>query len=485
MAHPFSVTFLGHQGWLFQSAVSCLLVDPLLCEEFGHAHALSYKVYPPRLLKAEAFPPIDAVILTHEHDDHFDIPSLAKLQRSIPIFLSARSSMAAYRILCEMGFQVHPLIPGMGYHFRDLEFLPLCGDHVNNNNGDEWDTLPFLIRQTDGGGSFFSTVDVKLTQQLLEIAKSRVPNPCVVGWTNNAQDWSHVATYLPERGDATEQGVVRMRAGHAMISTYWGPPRAMIASAGGFSFYGQRAWLNQRIFCVDMVRVCKAMDDIFPPQRFFATRPGQTFHMEDNRLVRVDEDTPFLCTAPREEWPQRGRAPVKDIPDYEPATGRHELGHRELDRLRHRLNELAGALFGGPLFKGLYSLFGVEAEGRPTSFVFWLRNGTPKDKLVFAYNPNACTFDQIELENPRSVYFAGMECWATDLLAVLNGELGPIALGFGRAFLWNDLPKHFSFSLLDEMFRVSHPLRRPAEYFRTYEGLWQATTGSTPVIRQR
>src|SRR5262249_37833823 len=109
----FATTFLGHQGWMFQSERSCVLVDPLLCEEFGQVCALTYKVYPPRVFKMEAFPKVDALILTHEHDDHFDIPSLNKLDRRIPVFLSARSSSAAYKILAAMGFQVGPLIPGV------------------------------------------------------------------------------------------------------------------------------------------------------------------------------------------------------------------------------------------------------------------------------------------------------------------------------------------------------------------------------------
>lgn len=36
----FVTAFLGHQGWMIRSARTCLLVDPLLCENFGDIHAL-------------------------------------------------------------------------------------------------------------------------------------------------------------------------------------------------------------------------------------------------------------------------------------------------------------------------------------------------------------------------------------------------------------------------------------------------------------
>ena len=94
----FATTFLGHQGWLVRTDRTALLIDPLLREDFGDLHALSYRVFPPRMLTPAAFPPIDALLLSHEHDDHFDIPSLATLDRRIPAgfqdFAMCRTSLA-------------------------------------------------------------------------------------------------------------------------------------------------------------------------------------------------------------------------------------------------------------------------------------------------------------------------------------------------------------------------------------------------------
>jgi hypothetical protein len=81
------------------------------------------------------------------------------------------------------------------------------------------------------------------------------------------------------------------------------------------------------------------------------------------------------------------------------------------------------------------------------------------------------------------VYLAGFECWAADLLAVLEGELGPIALTYARSRLWNALPQRFNFDVFGELYRVSHPLRRPAEYARTYDRAWQAVAATVPSIR--
>jgi hypothetical protein len=474
-----STTFLGHQGWLFQTKTASILVDPLLREEFGHAQALDYRVFPPRILSPELFPKLDAVVLTHEHDDHFDIPSLAQLERTIPIFLSSRSSSAARQILSEMGFQVQPLVPGRKLRFEDLELTPFCGDHVGVDCGDEWDTLPFFVRDSGGSGNFFSMVDITMTEQHVDWARARDPRPVLVSWTNNALDWSHMADYLSDRVEATQECFVKMGVGHKLIATKWGAPSAMLMCAGGFSFHGERAWMNSRVFCVDTTSVCQMMSKLYRGEQFHATRPGQTFEMNGHRLRQVHDRAPFLTTAPVESWPSRVKNEVEPV-DYEPATKRRTLDENEFEPLGRLLNELAGALVGGALFRGLSSLLEDAAEGRTPTFAFVLRSGD--EKRVYRYSPTDCAFISGAQEDS---HLAGMECWASDLLAVLRGELGPIALTYGRARLWNALPGKFRFNPFEELYRMSHPLRRPAQYLETYRRLWRQSAGVAPTLFRR
>ena len=480
-----STTFLGHQGWLFQTKTSCLLVDPLLCEEFGQTQALEYRVYPPRILRTDQFPKVSAVVLSHEHDDHFDIPSLAKLDRAIPIFLSARSSSAARQILHEMGFQVHPLYPGRKVEIGDLEVTPFAGDHVTVDCGDEWDTLPFFVRDAGGAGNFFSMVDITLTEGHVEWARARASRPVLVSWTNNALDWSHMADYLAERVDATQDCFVKMGVGHKLISMKWGAPAAMLMCAGGFSFHGDKAWMNQRVFCVDNAAVCQMLAKLYRDEKFLATRPGQTFQMEGGRLKRVVEDAaPFLSTPSPATWPSRARAEVATIPDYAPATGRRALEEAEREQLKAGLSEFAASLVGGTIWKGLHSLLEDAVEGHTPTFALVLRHGADGVTLVYEYVPSECAFRPGKAA-ARESYLAGMECWATDFLAVLRGELGPIALTFGRARLWNALSAGFRFDIFGELYRMSHPLRRPAEYLRTYQRQWAQCAGVDATIRAR
>ena len=148
-------------------------------------------------------------------------------------------------------------------------------------------------------------------------------------------------------------------------------------------------------------------------------------------------------------------------------------------RIQEGLDELARALVGGPLFRCLHSMMAGESEGRRPTFAFALRDG-PRLR-VFEYVPSACTFRPVDVEDPESAYLLGLECWATDLLRVLQGDFGPIALTFGRARLWNAAPDFVPDVIFDELSRVSHPLRRPEETLRVYERLWK----SVPTARTR
>ena len=467
---------------MFQDAKTALLVDPLLAEDFGGAHALGYRVFPPRVWQDDALPALDAVILSHEHDDHFDFPSLAKLDRAIPIYLSARSSSAARAILGELGFEVRPLVPGAGVTIGTLEVVPFAGDHVHTDTGDEWDTLPFLVRQLGGHGSFFSMVDIPITQQHVEWAAARAMRPGVVSWTNNAMDWSHMAGFLAERVEGTQQCFVNMGVGHKLITSAWGVPQAMVTCAGGFAFTGERAWLNQRVFCVDTESVCAQMAKVYKQEKFVSGVPGQTFVLQGGKLKSI-EAAPWLGTAPRESWPSRQKltgAAAPAAPDYAPATGRRELAAGELDELRAQLAAFAATMLGGVTFRSLCSLLDSECDGRRATIAIALRDGDRRH--AFAYEPGACAFAPTDEPNDR--FIAGIECWAADFHAVLAGRLGPIALTFDRARLWSTV-KRFRFDIFPDLYRASHPLRQPAAYLETYRRLAAGARDVAPIWRAK
>lgn len=70
---------IGHASLLIQIAGLNLLVDPLYAERVGPvSFAGTRRAQPPGILW-EDLPPIDAILITHNHYDHLDGPALARL----------------------------------------------------------------------------------------------------------------------------------------------------------------------------------------------------------------------------------------------------------------------------------------------------------------------------------------------------------------------------------------------------------------------
>ena len=70
------VTFIGHSSFLIQMAGRNLLIDPV----FATRLILLRRARRPGVRIAD-LPPIDAVLLTHAHMDHLNVPSLRKIVR--------------------------------------------------------------------------------------------------------------------------------------------------------------------------------------------------------------------------------------------------------------------------------------------------------------------------------------------------------------------------------------------------------------------
>jgi len=479
------VTFLGHQGWLLRTATTAVLVDPLLTERFGHGGLLG-SIFPPRRIDLAGFPPIDAVIITHEHDDHFDIPSLHRLDRSIPIYLSARASHAAREILEAMGSSVHPLHADQTLELGDLRYRTVCADHRDGRHGDEWDVFPFVAYDTGDHGSLLSSIDVAMPEAMLEVARRLVPRPGLWAYANNTtstrfQNASGPAHALPDDGDRLARVAVRR---HAQLEQHWGALAATLICGGGWSFGEERAWLDHHAFPLDPQRIRAALLEGEPAGPVVVPAPGHTMMMKDGQLVQQRPGEPFLHALPPDRWPPRDHlGDGARLGDYAPACGRRALEPGEPEVLRDELRDFARYLYGRDVFRQLCSLPTEGSQGRIAGLGLVLRDETRATAL--RYDPTRCEFVEYEGHDPMAELMSGIECWGSDLLALLRGEIGPTALCYaGRLRVWNADPRRLRISP-HALWTFAHPLRRPAAAAALYRRLWSAEPDAVPRIRGR
>ncbi|MEL6961451.1 MAG: MBL fold metallo-hydrolase [Pseudomonadota bacterium] len=73
------ITWLGHASFLIRLAGKTIVTDPFLSDYASPIPPLGPKRFAPPALRARELPPVDLLLLTHNHYDHLDLPSLDAL----------------------------------------------------------------------------------------------------------------------------------------------------------------------------------------------------------------------------------------------------------------------------------------------------------------------------------------------------------------------------------------------------------------------
>ena len=474
----FAVTYLGQQGWLLASASTRILIDPLLTDEYSPG--FSAVIHPPRRISLARLPPIDAVVLSHEHADHVNVPSLLALDRRIPVFFPERSAIVVRDVIERLGFRVTGTRPGQRFAIGDLELYCFAGEHADSDLEGEWACLQLLVTARDG--SFFSYVDGTPGDATVVDATRLAGRIGVFVHANNVMDWSVI-----EAGRIVEAGPRPSDLSYAAHllqaeARWWRDgtaPAATLVCGPGLAFVGDDAWMNQ-ILTVDSERVCAALAAAAPARAFHAPCPGETFELVRGELARKRLRSPFMATLPRARWPSLTRArPRVLLEDYAPASRRTTLDEDGWARLFAELDQLAAFLYGRSLFRALHALDARSLEGRRAAFAFVLRADADGSAYVCEYRTSASRFELVDCEHPADVYALGLECWGTDLAAVFAGELMPQRLlGHARSWSFAAVP----ISPLFAIWRFFDFIHRPAAGAAFYGALLAHTRAPRTTV---
>jgi L-ascorbate metabolism protein UlaG (beta-lactamase superfamily) len=76
-----AVTWIGHATFLLQTAASAWLTDPVFSDRIGPVEGFGPRRAAPPAFRPGDLPKIDGILLSHDHFDHCDIPSLRALGR--------------------------------------------------------------------------------------------------------------------------------------------------------------------------------------------------------------------------------------------------------------------------------------------------------------------------------------------------------------------------------------------------------------------
>ena len=96
--HGISATFIGHSSVLLQVDGTNILTDPVFSDRIGLNRTLSVQRVTNPGIRLEDLPHIDVVLISHDHYDHLDLPTLQKI--------TARQASSPPLILTGLGNEV-------------------------------------------------------------------------------------------------------------------------------------------------------------------------------------------------------------------------------------------------------------------------------------------------------------------------------------------------------------------------------------------
>lgn len=180
------ILHLGHNGFAVGEPSSPLLIDPLLHDSYADEYSSSpVEIYPPRVVMHHKMPRPSGVLLTHEHSDHFHLPSLAMLSTSIPIYVGPLMLEPVKRSIERLGFTVTLLEYESPTEIAGVlvELFPAGPDTVL------WEARvsQVWVRESDSldGGVYFA-VDATISSTLVGRVKGG-RRPSAIAMSNNAQ----------------------------------------------------------------------------------------------------------------------------------------------------------------------------------------------------------------------------------------------------------------------------------------------------------
>jgi len=449
------VTFLGHQGWQFENDRGhSFLLDPI-AEEMGNGDS-RLPVWPPRRLDFEKMAPIDAVIVSHEHADHFSLDTLNRLPRRCRILISDLASYAMACAIEELGFKIE--------RFTALHPFSLCGLKVTPlpalYNTLEPDVYALLV-EDDSRASFLTAIDTVPHPDLFGWLATHCPRRTLDNLTNNFVESRH-ALVEDENAYRKSKSIVA-KTTLEFIERFH--PQRVVVAGQGWSFQGDKTALNHSYFSVDNHWLSGMAQSLAPHIEWFEGKPGMRFTLHgDDMIVDVATVATHLPAVDREFAPRS----VNRNDPFPPWTGRREAAPEELNEVRRFVCEEFGAAISTcapKLMETLYYLKGMETDRVAPTFALKLRNGAAA--LHFEFDYGFARFREVKPDKATPAAI-GIEVWAPDFKHLIDAREEVFMVYETAIRPWSHVPALVPVAALIESLMSFTPRFRPKATLDSY-----------------
>lgn len=448
------MTYLGHQGWAFETPVGSVLIDPVF-RTIGNA-GVQLPIWPDREIDPAKIGQIAGLIISHEHSDHFDIDTLYRMPYRGDVYISDRSSRSVATILTEMGYSVKRMKPYQVLAFPSarVTVLPLEESPM------EPDSYGFLV-QADDGTSFFTGVDGLPHEQTLRWLRKNCPNRTIDNFTNNYME------QLPELTGVS--GMDGYSAGFimsCMIDAVQNlTPSHVLLSGQGWSYPPEYSELNHRFFNVTHQKLLPILSEVYPNIKWEAPEPGTRMdlsgesisgtpaHFITHHPITKREYEVFISPSDGLPWSRVTALPDPDM-------------KRLIEFTETKLGHLI-ATHSQDLMKRLYELSALPGNNLAPTIALRLRDDSGARHYVL--DPGWLEFVPASGDlNIRTDVAGGIEIWASDLLLLIDGLEEPYLVYETAVRRWSNAPEDIGRSLHVHLFMAFGPRFQQIEFERSY-----------------
>lgn len=174
-----SLTYIGHATTLVRLGQASILTDPMLRSGIGPLRRQSAAPSP------ELPEVASAVLISHLHRDHLDVPSLRRLPTGTPVVLPRGGARWAHKAGAE---PVHEISPGETVSIGEVEVtgVPAVHDGHRGRWGGEVEALGYVIRAA--GRAVYFAGDTDLFAEMSELGAIDLALLPVWGWGPSVGD---------------------------------------------------------------------------------------------------------------------------------------------------------------------------------------------------------------------------------------------------------------------------------------------------------
>lgn len=270
------INFIGHASIFVKTQDCQILMDPVLWDP--HQEGL-FDICPQREVIHEKIPPIDLLIISHQHLDHFHIRSLAYLPKNVDVLIPEDKLIED--CLRQLGYaHIYTLKDFQQVKFGATSLLATRSENRVPEYG---------IIFSDSSGVFWNQVDTMVSLDTVRLIKSRYEKiDFLLAMWQPMLEINYQMNMDLNFPDAIYSKIIQT------ISTI--QPKAIAPGSNGFTCIGGSAWLNKIVFPVTRERFCHDIKIACPElgNNVFPLDPGDVLTFEGGEFSHLQGKCPFV-----------------------------------------------------------------------------------------------------------------------------------------------------------------------------------------------